>query len=368
MDTRVILFILKRYVPLISIVLFLLYTFFGSQTIRSTELAKELKAAQLYAELHGYRCTNVQQFPFRFDPSPEVMPFKERVAIMLVTSDSSTQARNDMYFLNSLSMIYALRYQNATKVSDDIEIAVIVTETISQEKRASIKELGARLILVNSMQFSGISDQVAQWKNCFTKLYMFQMIFYQQILYLDTDFTFLRSPEPLFEIMTAKKKEDVTKYFFGASPDWGLPQGTFNAGMFLFEPSCDYFSQLMNLVHRTSEYDSIMMEQGLLNWFFQHDGTGPSGIRWFAFAPQYNFQWVNHRPYEESSKAVILHAKVWKEPVPPWIYLKFKEGLLNVQRFQRRLRKESDVVYVPDTQEDFLRMIKAKTFGVPNKY
>lgn len=79
------------------------------------------------------------------------------------------------------------------------------------------------------------------------------MMFYKQILYIDTDFIFQRAPDQWFSNMRAYKENNPNKYFFGAVKDWGLENDEyFNAGSFIFEPNCEHYENLMRLVSRKS--------------------------------------------------------------------------------------------------------------------
>jgi hypothetical protein len=244
-----------------------------------------------------------------------------------------------------------------------VEIAIIVTETISQEKRDTLIAMGARLIIVQSIFFQGISDKNEQWKNCYTKLYMFKMDFYKQILYLDTDFTITKPINGLFDIMDMEKLRNPPVYFFGAAQDWGLPKGTFNAGMMLFEPSPMRYFEILDHVKETSNYDSHMMEQGLLNWYFKQDNSGPGKIGWFELPTEYNCQWVNNRPIQEVRFAHILHFKPWQEQIPAEVYTIWKQHLQSVMDFQRKHFHHSDLDYIPETQRKFQSSLKKGTFG-----
>lgn len=303
------------------------------------------------------------QSPFQFYPDPKLVPFKKRAVVLLLTSDNTTSRHEDMYYLNAQAMVYSLKHDPETRLNEDTEVAIMITETISHVKRISLLGLGVRLILVKSIQIHGISDLNDQWKNCYTKLYLFQMTFYQQILYMDTDLTVLSNPTGIFQEMD-DHKASKNEYYFGAVQDLKLGKNTFNAGIFLFEPSCTYYDDLVSSVGEVKSYDSQFHEQGLLNWFFKKDGTGPSSVGWKNLPEKYNFQWINERPPAHSLASTFMHCKVWKELIPQQVYSKWRQKMIQLQEYQNTRMGDSDIFSIPENQAEFLSQVSSKMFGI----
>ena len=278
----------------------------------------------------------------------------------MLTSEKKGAIKEDLYFLNLISLVYSLKHHEATKLRNTTEVAIIVTEAISQEKRNILVLLGARLITVKSLSFQGISEATEQWKNCYTKLNMFQMTFYQKILYMDTDLSIMK---PLDSLFTSLFKKEPNQYFFGSVQDWGLSKGIFNAGLMIFEPSMAIFDHLKSLVYETEKYDSSMMEQGLLNWYFQQNNTGPGNLSWHELPERYNHQWVNKRPTQDALDASVLHFKVWKEDIQHKVYIEWRKNLIRATTFLVSHYVQLDLEFIPATQKLFLKQLENGLLG-----
>jgi alpha-N-acetylglucosamine transferase len=131
----------------------------------------------------------------------------------------------------------------------------------------------------------------------------------------------------------------------------------------LFEPSKEHFDRILGNVKHTSQYDSTMMEQGLLNWYFQQDKGGPGKTAWRQVPTNYNCQWVSKRPTEELNQAKILHFKVWQEDVPPEVYKIWRNQLNRVLSYQNQTMNATDIEWVPESQQQYTTSLKKGTFG-----
>ena len=264
---------------------------------------------------------------FEIFPSPIIVPFKKKVVVTMLTTEGSGV---DWYFLNGLSMGYQLMHNIETKLDDDTEFAIIITEFISIKKRNSLIESGIRVILTNSIFFEGISDvHFDSWRYCFTKLRLFQLTFYETIVYYDIDMLFQKSPKEIFNDFLFVKFQTNQNYHFGAVIEIGKTQKRiFNGGMFIVEPSCFHFNKLVNLVHNTSSYDSESMEQGLLNWYFAHDTKKrESDITWSPIPSKYNVQWSMANNINSLEEGIAFHEKFWRDVVHESLFPKWRTAI-----------------------------------------
>lgn len=110
----------------------------------------------------------------------------------------------------------------------------------------------------------------------FSKVNLFALTQYEQLLYLDAD---TLPVQPIWELL----EMPVSDNQIYASPDCGWPD-IFNSGVFMIKPSFGVYELLLDIV-RTSEKPSFDgADQGLLNEFF----TVAEGREWIRLPFTYN--------------------------------------------------------------------------------
>jgi glycogenin len=91
----------------------------------------------------------------------------------------------------------------------------------------------------------------------FTKIYLWRLIQFRKIVYIDADAVAIRAPDELFDL-------DAN---FAAAPDIGWPD-CFNSGVMVFKPNMADFYSLLALAQRGISFDGA--DQGLLNTHFRN--------------------------------------------------------------------------------------------------
>ena len=89
----------------------------------------------------------------------------------------------------------------------------------------------------------------------YTKLYIWTLVEYDKVFYIDADCLVQASPEDVFT-------RDVT---FAAAPDI-FPPDRFNAGVLLIKPSMDTYNDMMTKTESVISYDGG--DTGFLNTYF----------------------------------------------------------------------------------------------------
>ncbi|KAI8902289.1 nucleotide-diphospho-sugar transferase [Globomyces pollinis-pini] len=306
-----------------------------------------------------YTCSGVS--PFKIFPPPGIRPFKSKAIVSLLSSEDDGQYGVDFYFLNTLLMAYKLLINERIQLSNQVELAVLITGKLSKLKRDALLALGVRLIQFEPLTFKDVVGQVHRWKHCFAKFYMFQMSWFQQMIFFDTDVILLKSPEPMFDIMDEFKSNRTNDYFIGAAKQhWNKNGDALNGGMLMLEPSCYHFQKLVDLAPKKDLYDSKTMEQGLLNYYFKKGGAGPSGIEWQTLPATYNTQQVYERKDIDFENVVALHEKFWAVGMDNDIYSVWRKEILELKEFQINTFGDTNVGNVPEFQKDFFDVVGLK--------
>merc|ERR1711973_860275 len=150
-------------------------------------------------------------------------------------------------------LAHSLRSHGTTR-----QLAIMVTSSVSQSVRDSLKEVFDLVHLVDLMD-SGDTAQLAVLKRpelgvTFTKLHCWKLTQYSKCVFLDADTMALQSLDSLFA------EPELT-----ACCDIGWPD-CFNSGMFVFVPSQATYDSLVNMAGTEGSFDGG--DQGLLNSFF----------------------------------------------------------------------------------------------------
>jgi len=140
-----------------------------------------------------------------------------------------------------------------------------------------------------------------------TKLNIWNLTQFDQVVYVDADCMVLDSIDELFDLDTD----------FAAAPDI-FPPDKFNAGVLVIRPSADVFTALKQQLGVLSSYDGG--DTGFLNAYFPLWYQGPSCSRLaFGYNAQRTMYWFTHekRPgyWESISPLKIVH---FSSSPKPW--------------------------------------------------
>jgi len=164
-----------------------------------------------------------------------------------------TLVTTDGYAIGALVLGHSLRSQGTTK-----QLCILVTPGVTPPIREALKTVFDSVILVDVLD-SQDSSHLALLKRpelgiTFTKLHCWTLTQYSKCVFLDADTLALKNIDELFS------HPELT-----ATSDVGWPD-CFNSGMFVFVPSQDTYSKLLEAAKEEGSFDGG--DQGLLNAFF----------------------------------------------------------------------------------------------------
>ena len=103
-------------------------------------------------------------------------------------AQESSGTADDYYYLGTRVLTYQLLHAEKTRCKRPVTFIVLVTDTVTQEKREQLARDGAKVVLVEDIPLRWwIKTGVTRWKDQFTKLRLFQMVEYDRVLFLDAD-------------------------------------------------------------------------------------------------------------------------------------------------------------------------------------
>lgn len=164
-----------------------------------------------------------------------------------------TLATNDGYAIGALVLGHSLRSNNTTK-----DLCVMITPSVSVAIRSMLEGVFSKVVVVDVLD-SGDSAHLSLMKRpelgvTFTKLHCWTLTDYSKCVFLDADMLCVQNPDELFS------HSELT-----AVCDIGWPD-CFNSGMFVFAPSQDTYTRLLQHAETSGSFDGG--DQGLLNTFF----------------------------------------------------------------------------------------------------
>jgi len=240
---------------------------------------------------------------------------KYAIATFLNGDDHNPSFEKDFYFIATRILTYQLLHNNDTKCAKEIPFLVVVTATVSQEKRRQLTLDGATVVPVEDIPLRWwIKTTVSRWKDQFTKLRILQMTEYDRILFIDADGLITRPIDGIFDEeiarVPAKTRFDLlskikgdeaqmpAQYVFAARSDNQsngrrkhpippIPTKGFSAGFWLAAPSDELFNYLLSIMDHWMRFSPNGMEQSLLNYAFRRDG----GMPWGELDYQWSATW-----------------------------------------------------------------------------
>ncbi|XP_038207559.1 cell surface glycoprotein 1 isoform X2 [Zerene cesonia] len=169
-----------------------------------------------------------------------------------------TLATNDSYGLGALVLAHSLR-----RVGSTYPAVILITPSVTDAMRDRLRAVFAEVITVDVLDSQDAAHlallQRPELGITFTKIHCWNLTQYDRCVFLDADILVVQNCDELFE------REELS-----AAPDVGWPD-CFNSGVFVFQPSADTFSRLINFAQERGSFDGG--DQGLLNSFFSSWST-----------------------------------------------------------------------------------------------
>jgi len=255
-----------------------------------------------------------------------------RAYATFLCSRQETESYDD-YFVATRVLTYQLLHDPETRTNLNIPLVVIVPPHIPNWKRNRLREDGADVVEVQDVESA--SDWVVpgneRYRDQFTKLRIFELVQYDQILYIDSDTLLVRCLDGIWN-ETVVGTHLTTKLSGGLLDDLGeLPNSYsiigvsdsgikdyMNGGFFMLHPNIELFDHYVSVLNTPGSFDPFFMEQALLNHVHSRDGQMP----WAEFEKKsWSCQWPTQRDIETG--CATLHDKFWIPPsntgwTPDW--------------------------------------------------
>merc|ERR1739838_230653 len=211
-----------------------------------------------------------------------------------------TLATNDAYCKGAAVLGKSLR-----KVKTQRELVVMVTPDVSKDARDVLESIFDVVTVVDVLDSKDASN-LAMLKRpelgvTFTKLHCWKLVKYNKCVFLDADTLVVADVDDLF-----------SNDEFSAVADCGWPD-MFNSGVFVFKPSEQTFTELIDLAQTEGSFDGG--DQGLLNSYF---------TKWNRISFVYNMQATSFYTYTPAfvkfgANTKIVHflgssVKPWNSP------------------------------------------------------
>ncbi|XP_068626216.1 glycogenin-2-like isoform X3 [Battus philenor] len=173
-----------------------------------------------------------------------------------------TLATNDSYGLGALVLAHSLR-----RAGSVYPAVVLITPSVTDAMRERLRGVFAEVVTVDVLD-SGDAAHLALLQRpelgiTFTKIHCWNLTQYEKCVFLDADTLVVQNCDELFE------REELS-----AAPDVGWPD-CFNSGVFVYKPSAETFSALINFAQERGSFDGG--DQGLLNSYFSDWAHGDIG-------------------------------------------------------------------------------------------
>lgn len=170
-----------------------------------------------------------------------------------------TLATNDSYALGALVLAKSLKRSGTTRKT----VIMITPEGVSDPMKYQLSSMFDEVVDVNALD-SRDKINLALLERpelgiTFTKLQCWNLTQYSKCIFLDADTLVMKNSDELFN-----------RSELSAAPDAGWPD-CFNSGVFVYTPSTETFSRLME--HAASQGSFDGGDQGLLNTFFSDWAT-----------------------------------------------------------------------------------------------
>lgn len=147
------------------------------------------------------------------------------------------------------------------------DMVVLATEEVGADDRARLRQIWDDVLETEHVSNPNSADELGlrAFATCYTKLRIWELTQYDQVIYLDADTIVLGSLEPLLE-----------RTCFAAAPCPSAPD-LFNTAVMVVQPSAAEFREMVSLIRFLPSYDGG--DQGFLNSYFADWFTGPAEAR-----------------------------------------------------------------------------------------
>lgn len=269
--------------------------------------------------------------------------YKEAYAFLLCSSTIDDAGSIHFYFESLLAFILKLKKAREDEIRDIIVLACDLTYDYQFD---IIRKTGVLLIPVKVVITERI-PKISWWKYNFTKFYLWQLVFWDRILFLDIDLvcddrlfniwddpaTKLQTKPPagidLDSIWFGQTVRSLYPYIEAYTYDTWSPASksieSFNNGIFIFKPSLEHYNILMNITYDYS-LDLDVMEQTALNIAYSKKGPVP----WTTFNETYNMASMIYK--EKREWIVCYHGKLWHGEKDDPLHMMWVKGYEEMKR------------------------------------
>lgn len=182
-----------------------------------------------------------------------------------------TLLTNDTYVYGVI-----LLNQTLKQVKTKYPLLVLITNNVSDASKEILTQLNIKYRQVDNIPMSdelftynsNVNARFAAiWKNCFTKLHIFELEEFTKIIFLDADIMVLKNLDHLFKKphMTAALDGE----YFNIWPDW--PH--FNSGCLVIEPSIQEFNNILDYINNFDvniAHEGVIADQEILNLYYNN--------------------------------------------------------------------------------------------------
>ncbi|KAJ3112714.1 hypothetical protein HK100_002233 [Physocladia obscura] len=295
------------------------------------------------------------------------MPLKAKAVITLLAPSSTIQSKSfDFYTLSTFLQAFIHLQNPSTRLSNFTESEFVVMTTIhaSPEIRESLVLLGARILIVPSIQPSkNTPARGSQFEFVYTKLNLWRLEgVYDQILFIDVDLFLLQDTiaSDLFKILSetldalsnnsSVATDSTRKNVLMGVKDCCVRPIELNVGLMLFEPSLLHFTEMYR-VAMNPPFNRHFEQSLISEYFLQLNRNGSSGgIEWLNDV--YNVQLAVS---EMTNATRGFHYKFWSTQ---WyhsdeIFALWRNAMRGLRRLQLKIGSPLVVPVFPDTFKEW---------------
>ena len=169
----------------------------------------------------------------------------------------------------------ALLVESMSKVNTYYPLHVLITEGVHEATREFLNQLGVTYqevpiietppdIYQHNMHYE--PNTASTWRNCWTKLHIFNQTQFDKIVFLDADIMVLKNLDHLFNCPHMTSCLDGE--YFNIWPGWDH----FNSGCLVIEPSIELYNKILDFANSLTEDnipEYIIADQEILNLYFK---------------------------------------------------------------------------------------------------
>jgi alpha-N-acetylglucosamine transferase len=195
-------------------------------------------------------------------PTPDAFPLNNtRHALVSLLSVDGPQA----WWSQQKYIMAAEKLARSFRKYSQLDMVLLVVDEYGALRKKDEQRLAAVGWMVHRMR-SGIMPRYSEWNSkfnsakLFSKLWVWRLTMYEQLLYTDLDTLFIHSPNQLFHMRVSSQNPamalDATRRHY------------FNAGVILLRPSEDEYQRLIAAMDANDHHHGDLEEQDFLNIFY----------------------------------------------------------------------------------------------------